>query len=131
MFRSTHEKIVKSLQDDFESRLNAIKHRADEQVAHDEARVQAEKTMVRTMKSTIDEMRAIAIQWYFKRDPRDIADTLVRSLYAVDNDIVHFDYPNWQELPEQYRDAFYDIVYKLLWKPRKSKSSKKSTKRSA
>ena len=62
MFRSTHDKLVKSLKDDCEARINAIKHRADEQVKHDEARVQAEKNMVRTMKSTIDEMRAIAIQ---------------------------------------------------------------------
>ena len=128
MFRSTHDKLVKSLKDDCEARINAIKHRADEQVKHDEARVQAEKNMVRTMKSTIDEMRAIAIQWYFKRDPRDIAATLVLAINSLDRTALN--YPNWQELPEQYRDAFYDIVYKLLWKPRKSKSSKKSTKHS-
>lgn len=129
MFRSTHDKIVKSLRDDFDARLNAIKQRANEQEAHDEARVMAEKTMVLTMKETIEEMRAAAIQWYFKRDPRDIADTLVRALHPLNR--AALEYPNWDELPEEYRDAFYDIVYKLLWKPRKSKSSTKSTKHSA
>jgi hypothetical protein len=61
MFRSTHEKIVKSLQDDFEARLNAIKYRANQQEEHDEARVMAEKNMVRTLKDRIDEMRKLAI----------------------------------------------------------------------
>lgn len=127
MFRSTHEKLVKSLKDDCKARINAIKHRADEQVKHDEARVQAEKTMIRTLNSTIDEMRNVAIQWAFKRDPRDIADTLVRALHSINR--AALEYPSWQELPEEYRDTFYDIVYKLLWKPRTS--SKKSTKHSA
>jgi hypothetical protein len=84
----------------------------------------AEKNMVRTLKDRIDEMRKLAITSWFNRDPRDVADTLVRAIHSIDRAAI--DYPNWDELPEEFRDTFYDIVYKLLWKPRKS--SKKSAK---